>query len=370
MSCALLVFPIKVNAEEAGNNECGIQEAACAAYDDLINSFPQTRSGDEKLYPDNYGGAFITDEGRLIIYTTEDGAEPGNLGLKETVDYEVCEFSYQELNSIMSTLNEYKVTTQDEFKDEFNLYYLSCAENRIVVFLEHLTDDNIEIFKQKVCDSAAIRFEQAAGDAIDDANLYPGGSIGKMNKTDPIGSIGYRVKRNGQEGFITAGHVVSAGTNVTYENGLGSTIGKCEVSVDSGSVDAAFVKSTDSTYPLTNTISGTNNVLSTTISEPGEGTMINKCGARTGQTSGKIISTNATYSYGNSIFTNLVSAEYYADGGDSGGVVYSYVSSTGIRYTLGIHKGRNYVIVNGQEKMLSFYVKANLINSSLGTSRY
>lgn len=191
-----------------------------------------------------------------------------------------------------------------------------------------------------------------------------------MDKTEPIGSIGYRVKRNGQEGFITAGHVASAGTYITYENGFGSTIGKCEVSVYSGSVDAAFVKATNASYALTNTINGTNNVLSTTISEPGEGTMINKCGARTGLTSGKIISINATYSIGNSIFTNLVSAEYNSDGGDSGCVVYSYVSSTGVRYTLGIHKGRNNAIVNGQEKILSFYIKANLINSALGTSRY
>ena len=46
----------------------------------------------------------------------------------------------------------------------------------------------------------------------------------------------------------------------------------------------------------------------------------------------------------------------------SGGLVHSHNTSTGLRYTLGIHKGTK----GGVAK----YVKANQINRSLGTSRY
>lgn len=139
----ILVIPIKTQADEVENNECGIQEAACVAYEELMNSFPVVWSTGEMIYPDNYGGAFITDDGKLIIYTTEEMSLPVALQSSETVVFEACEFSYNELNQIMNILNEFKLSSQDEFKNEFNLYYLSCAENKIVVFLEHLTDENV-----------------------------------------------------------------------------------------------------------------------------------------------------------------------------------------------------------------------------------
>lgn len=102
--------------------------------------------------------------------------------------------------------------------------------------------------------------------------------------------------------------------------------------------------------------------LSTTISEPGVGTVINKRGMKTDATSGKVVSTNASWTINGVTFTNLTSATYDSDNGDSGGIVYSYVSSTGTRLTLGVHKGRK----DGN----AHYVKANELNRSLGTSRY
>ena len=82
----------------------------------------------------------------------------------------------------------------------------------------------------------------------------------------------------------------------------------------------------------------------------------------TGATSGKIISINASFTVSGETFTNLTSADYESASGDSGGIVYSYISSTNTRLTLGIHKGSL-----GSTR---YYVKANQINSALGTSRY
>ncbi|WP_313755942.1 hypothetical protein [Tissierella sp.] len=58
----------------------------------------------------------------------------------------------------------------------------------------------------------------------------------------------------------------------------------------------------------------------------------------------------------------IVTAAHFASSGDSGGVVYSYISSTGARLTLGIHKGRH----DGY----AHFIKANEINSALSTTRY
>lgn len=116
---------------------------------------------------------------------------------------------------------------------------------------------------------------------------------------------------------------------------------------------------------MSNILSGTSNTLSTTISEPGVGTTINKIGRSTGHTSGKVISTNvsATFSSGATI-NNLTTANYSSAAGDSGCVVYSYVSSSNTRLTLGIHTGVS------NDGVTRYYTKANEVNAALGTSRY
>lgn len=92
-------------------------------------------------------------------------------------------------------------------------------------------------------------------------------------------------------------------------------------------------------------------------------TKTDKIGASTGHTSGKITSINATITYSDgTTLTNMTEVELYSEGGDSGGIFYSYVSSTNTRYTLGILTGGNGTTTS--------YSKANEINRGLGTSRY
>jgi streptogrisin B len=148
-------------------------------------------------------------------------------------------------------------------------------------------------------------------------------------------------------------------------NQQGHFLCKIEISsnTNNGTYDAAFCEVTSSNYSLSNTLAGTSNTLSTTISEPGVGTYVNFLGANSGQVSGYINSTNATITFDSGITTkDLVSVELFTKDGDSGGIFYSYVSSTNVRYTLGILKGGN--------STTSYYSKANNINAGLGISRY
>ena len=57
---------------------------------------------------------------------------------------------------------------------------------------------------------------------------------------------------------------------------------------------------------------------------------------------------------------------YTSQHGDSGGLVYSYTSSTNTRYTVGINRGS--VIYNGEK--LGVCVKAYMINKRLEVERY
>ncbi|MDR2043819.1 MAG: S1 family peptidase [Clostridium sp.] len=333
-----------------------VQESAASSYDELMGSFSVEDSG-EKEYPDYYGGSYINDKGQFVVYVTDDTARPAVLSDQEDIVYESCAYSYNELLAVMEVLNSYKFSCSNTIASNFNEFGLYDSINRVVVKLDELTEKRIQEFKENVSDSGAIIFEQGTGPASMEINVDPGASISSPLGT---GSMGYRAKRDGVEGLVTAGHVISSGQNLSYN---GTVFASCVVSQQSGSADAAFCKITNSNYTPTNTLSGTSNTLSTTISEPGVGTVINKIGQSTGHTSGSVLAINVTVTFtsGNTI-SNLTSANYTSAAGDSGGIVYSYISATNTRLTLGIH--------TGSDGSTRYFTKANQANAALGTSRY
>lgn len=350
------VFSISTNAQ-GKNEDFSVQESAVAGYDELMASFSMKYSG-EKIYPDYYGGSYINDNGQLVVYVTNGAERPTVLKNNENVIYEPCTYSYNKLLSVMNELNEYKFKKSDSaIANNFNEFGLYDSENRIIVKFDRLSDQSIKEFKENVSDSDTIKFEQGTGPIQMEINVDAGSSISVPGGT---ASVGYRVKRSGVVGFVTAGHAASAGGIISSG---GTAFASCVVSRQSGNADAAFCKITNTSYSPTNTLSGTSNSLSTIISEPGVGTVINKIGQSTGHTSGKVLSTNvtATFSSGATI-SNLTTADYTSAPGDSGGVIYSYIGSTNTRLTLGIHTG-----AGGSTR---YYTKANEINSALGTSRY
>lgn len=107
---ALLAVSFVVSASAAENVvDDGVQESAVAAYDELMASFATTYSNSgEKIYPDYYGGSYINDAGQLIVYVTDNVQRPAVLSDNANVVYEPCTYSYNELLSVMDTLNNYK----------------------------------------------------------------------------------------------------------------------------------------------------------------------------------------------------------------------------------------------------------------------
>lgn len=353
-------FVVSVGAAETFA-DAGVQENAAAAYDELLASFSTTYSNfGEKVYPDYYGGSYVNDDGQLVIYVTDDMQRPAALSDNADVIYVPCTYSYNELLSVMDTLNDYKFShPNDIVANNFNEFGLYDSENRVIVKLDDLSDESIKEFKENVCDSDVIEFEPGSGPIVRDVSVNAGD---KISYSGGSASIGYRVKRNGVVGFVTAGHAADRkGKPIKYNN---TTFASCEDTQIEGNADAAFCVITNSSYSLTNTLSGTSNTLSTTISEPGVGTVINKIGMATGHTSGKVLSTNVSVTFSDGLTTsNLTSVDYDSDAGDSGGVVYSYIGATGARLTLGIHTG------SGSDGT-GYYTKANEINAAFGTSRY
>lgn len=320
-------------------------------------------------YPAYYGGAYIAENGKLIIYVHGDleksrRAISAIIG-ESNVDFQQARFSYKYLTDLMDELNEFVIRKKDpSAMRNFEAFALMDKENKIVVDLKDFSEQQIAAFHKAVSESDAISFRKAEGEMVLEADLNPGCKAALNTSGTSYGSFGFKAKRNsdGKLGMVTAGHVINSGETLYY----GATaIGVCSVRQISGSIDASFVPITSpATYVPSNTLCGTaSDLLSTTTSLPGVGTVVNKRGATTGYSSGTIVSTNATWTSptsGNTL-TNITTANYTSDSGDSGGIVYTYISSSGTRPTVGIHTG-----AIGSTR---YFTKASLVLSSLGLSR-
>lgn len=328
------------------------------------NSFNKSEEID---YPDYYGGAYINDAGKLVVlikgspnrYKKNIEDIIGN----QDVEFIACKNSYKNLNSIMKKLNNYKsdpITSQNVNSKNFNMFYLDDISNSLIVYLNDDSEIKKKEFKKYVYNSNAILFKKKVGDFVYNANINPGD---KISSPKGNGSMGFRAKNSaGEEGIVTAGHLIDQYQTLSYN---GSPIGICTISNIVSNYDAAFIPITEPYLNLaTNTISGTTNILSTATSSPGVGTLVNKVGQSTGATSGKILSTSASVTVNGFTHTNLTSTNYNSAAGDSGGIVYSYVSSTNTRYTLGIHTGE--YLAEG----IRYYSKASIVLSGLNVTRY
>lgn len=280
-----------------------------------------------------------------------------NIAANENIIFMPAKYSYNELIDIMDRIHNV-ASNKLSISQYFDFWWIEERSNRVFVFLNKFDDGVIAEFKQTVSDSPAIEFKQSLGRIQTEASLSPGQLISGTMSTPS--SVGYRVTRYGQHGVIMAGHATFK-NEVFRVNGI--NVAKCEITQEQGNIDAAFCSTMDYGTSPDNYIYGTGNELSTTTQQPGPGTAINKCGFRTGITSGYVDNINAeAIATNGNVLRNLTTVSYNSDSGDSGGVVYTYRSSSNTRYTCGIHMERlgSYAI----------FVKADEINYALGTNRF
>lgn len=388
-----------------GDGDASFQLEAIQVNEKLLNVI---RFDDEKgtSYPEFYGGSYITDDGRLVVLVK------GSLGEATVVDafsdeersvitFKQCSFSYQELTDVMDAINRKYQELPKHIQTCLKSWYIEDDNNRIVVLLNEMSDEIITKFKHIATDSPCVEFQLFLGTDIEKGSvgffssevmpknilsnsttqivLKPGSFIHIYpNDTIHYGSIGFRARyKNYQDvvGFVTADHVLR---DYAYINTSTHSynVGSCPIHYSYSDMDAVFVETKDS-VGLTNTLEmnysqGQSSiykvqVLSTQTSLPGVGTVINKRGWRTGRTTGKVISTNATITDGNgNVFTNLTRTNVLANMGDSGGIFYTYISATNTRYTVGILKGG--FVTNGIYS--TYYSKADNVLNNMNLERY
>lgn len=351
------------NQDRSENEEIVKVGESMKIYSDLIDSFKKgkTRGTDEDIYPDYYGGGYIDDDGSLVIWVKEGFNIPTTLEEHSVIIKEGL-YSYNELNKIMEIINTFKGSSlPSSVSANIYMWVLDERNNRIEVYLKNCTDADIDEFKRAVINSPAIVFKAKEGiseswDSIEITyedilmtraviNVCAGTKIyaaAQGSTTAKPGSFGYKAKRNGVEGFVTAGHVAAKDDVISRPADGGTSvniIGKCNVSEhkNNGNLDAAFCVLTSSSFALTNQIGNTGKTYSQYLYRNyAVGTPVSLCGGNTSST-GKITTLKISVEDEKTgvVINDMVGADYASIGGDSGGLVYMSINAN--NYVLGVH---------------------------------
>lgn len=369
--------------------DASIEEDALKIYEALNSSFVSTRSGN-KIYPENYGGNYLDKNGDFVVLIVEGQETKGLDYVPKGAVIKTCKYSYNELLNILETLKCYKLTDNREIYNNFLVFYIDDKLNRVIVELTDTSSSAKQAFRENVSNSDAIIFVKAStktefpvtpfnNSNCEEIEYIPSCAIETRAASHPFlagapfgnVSIGYRAKKDNKIGLVTCGHSKSLGMTFKVD---GKEIGKITAWMYQGTVDASFIEITNPDYEGSNQLykysgSTASGEISPEIKEYGVGFTVNKIGKTTQRTWGEIYTTTGHIKKADETieFYPMTGARYNADNGDSGGIVYSYVSSTDTRYTVGIHKAST---KDEEGNQCSFYVRANDIKDKLGVSRY
>ncbi|MFD8568557.1 S1 family peptidase [Streptomyces sp. NPDC059639] len=142
-------------------------------------------------------------------------------------------------------------------------------------------------------------------------------------------SLGFNVQDNsGNYYFLTAGHCGEV-ASTWYSNSAKTTVLGSNVSYSFPTNDYALVKYSNSSIAKSGTAGNTDITSSGT---PSVGATVTRDGSTTGIHSGKVTALNATVNYGSGdIVYGMIQTTVCAEGGDSGGALYS---TGGVAYGL------------------------------------
>lgn len=380
------------------------QTKAYGCYLQLLDEMqPTTRSTSSEEYPEYYGGAYINEENLLVIRIKDKATSTRAINelytrMEESVIFEPCKFSFNELNTTIEILLS-NITTNEIMRRNITMLAIDVEQNKVAVcmkdtlclqsrLLESLINDNsiLTYIKSEDADSTVINDESTMRSYNTSDTLFYGGRIaaGYMwGKIENAGSIGYRaIDRNGNKGFVTAAHVVldSAGMllpKIYDARSSVQAIGTCyNYAYHSQNMDAAFVECYDD-ITLTNYIpaftTSPGDTLSTDLIRPVTGMYLNMIGHVSGIRTGKVIYPRSILlphnttdeNSGQIVLRDVIIADFYGTKGDSGGLVFG--EDANMKYcAAGIYIGRG--TLNG--KTVSTSVIANNANASLGVTRY
>jgi len=316
---------------------------ANAQYNRLISSI----CDESGAYPSYYGGAFINEEGFLVVCVTEDKASTEvldsicNFTDNPNIIIKIVEFSFSELKQVQDNITElmdYVHSEDNPIDPQYEVIKSICSTytdeemNALVVQIRYISDDSILAFRRIFPDARFVNFAEGYY-ATTTASWNPGKVIYDVYGSYlTTGYPAYFTNSSGTRvlGFITAGHSFTSNINVYRANSTSSTylLGSRFKYQLSGKVDAALIQITDSNYTMSFTTSSGTTLASNMYSIPAQNSIVYKEGANTGLKVGFVKSTSASLYYDDLGITlsDMLKTDALNLHGDSGGVMYIFTS--------------------------------------------
>ncbi|WP_286845414.1 hypothetical protein [Proteiniphilum sp. UBA5346] len=324
----------------------------------IIEEEPGTRSSGS-AYPDYFGGIYLDENFDIVLVIVDDNPEKFRSMAEEKVKsvnlhLQKGDFSLNKLEKIQEKLDDFfRNSAPKSIKDNLISAGIEIQANRISVEFIDIGPDKINEFKEAFMDSPAIIFKQGTGPFIDLTNVNPGSGIKPPGLNN--GSVGYRARNSSNQiGVVSSGHLFTIVGQGAYINNV--HVGQVANRQYFGTVDAAFIRITNSSYIPTNVVDVTGQILiTTTIPLPGEPAALRGIN---GTYNGFVRNTSRGVSGPGGVYINdlIEIGPASATAGDSGGI--AYVGS----FILGIIKG----VASGN----TYVCKAANINSAFGISHY
>lgn len=318
---------------EAFENKTKIKQSI-SDYSDIISKYK-----DKDEFTATYGGAYINDDGILVMYFTEKASKELKDNILKNARQEMIiresKYSYDDLNKLMKYLDNNKKL--NELYDVVS-YRVDERENKIILEIYKIDNKKLNKFVKEILDSPAIEIINTDDIGHDEASPVINGEI--ISSSSGSSTIGFPATRNGTNGFVIAAHGVGAvGDNITYN---GSVVGTVRARYYANEVDAAFVEITNPNYYMSTKMTNSTFLSGYVFASLSPvGTPIYRHGGFSGRTSGTVTSNNATFYVNGVQFTNLSTSGYSSQSGDSGSPVtlQEKDSDTGGYPLIGIHKG-------------------------------
>jgi len=336
--------------------------------DNFYGSLPQNRMGDT-IYPDNFGGVYIDDYGNMVILVVGSMDERANTAfitahVEDGVLVREVVFSYNDLRGVFNYLNDF-IPNNRENLGAANVtgIGLCVIGNNIIIALDEYSYEQIAIFRRVVLDSSILVFEQRSrlhSDIVNmpqslddmlcvseiDSDSYS--AIAPLNaiqvrpgdclfarrangNIQRVGTVGYRAIANiggiDRFGFVVAAHLGDGLRNGdTVFNSSHQPIGLV-MGARLDTIDTAFVSTLNMATVVNTSHFG---ALNMRRSDPSVGAVVfhdRTQGARTGRR-GQIVRHWSGYVGWPGFWVNGWEHSIPSRDGDSGGMVYSFVSQS------------------------------------------
>lgn len=317
-------------------------------YKNMLNSFnmqAKSRSNSEQIYDSNYGGAYIDDNGELVVLLVRQDAHSINeiqtYAGNDSLKTQECEYSFNELLSVINVVNdnldylyENGIIISEMYEDVYN--------NMVYIGVVELTADKEQMIRD-IANSTCVNIYNQVEQNIDTSGVnIKGGDAITSNKDGNSSTIGFCATRNGVEGFVISGHAGNEEGEAFSSSGVLLGTVTDTAYFNNSHADAAFVEK--SAYVNTSDLVNVYKCryVETDLDSYPVGTVVYKYGISSKQTSGKVLHNFVTCYSNGKYFKNQSSTDFKVEAGDSGGPVYiigSVVNGHITCHLLGIVKG-------------------------------